>query len=96
VYAWLDNTAPCVLYTPIPSETVLAGWEQVGRLVEIPVGTDVLQLRPVAGGYRLERLISCNPTLYLHPGLTPGQHLRLPELRGPYNYLQPVREPPKP
>lgn len=30
-HAWLENTAPCVLYTLIPSELVLAGWEEVGR-----------------------------------------------------------------
>lgn len=78
LYAWLDNTAPCVLYTLLPSEIVLAGWEKVGNLVEVSMGLDVLQFRRGAGGYRLERVISSNPSLYLHPWLVPGREISLP------------------
>ncbi|MGB9887051.1 MAG: YlzJ-like family protein [Moorellales bacterium] len=75
MYPWLENTAPCVLYSLFPSETLLIGWDQVGPTVEISVGPDVLQLRADADGYRLERIITCNPSLYLHPGLTPGRKI---------------------
>lgn len=80
MYAWLDNTAPCVLYTLLPSEIVLAGWEEASDLVEVPLGPDVLQLRPAAGGYRLERVISSNPSMYLHPRLVPGREINLVKL----------------
>lgn len=42
MYTWLENTAPCVLYSPFPAETVLAGWEEVGELVEVPLGLDLI------------------------------------------------------
>lgn len=76
MYAWLENTAPCVLYTLLPSEVVLAGWEETSDLVEVPIGPNILQLRPYARGYRLERVISSNPALYLGPHLAPGREIR--------------------
>lgn len=82
MYTWLDNTAPCVLYTVFPSEVVLAGWEEVPEVVEVPLGSDIIQLRPDARGHRLERLISANPSLYLDPRLAPGTEVNL--LRGRY------------
>jgi hypothetical protein len=82
LYTWLDSTAPCVLYTVFPSEVVLAGWEEVPEVVEVPLGSDIIQLRADARGHRLERLISADPSLYLDPRLAPGRKLSL--LRGPH------------
>lgn len=67
-----------MLYTVVPIEDVLEGWEQDPPItVEIMVEGVLLQVEPLSHfSGRVERVVSSDPQAYLKPKYQPGSILR--------------------
>ncbi|HHT72706.1 MAG TPA: hypothetical protein GX008_03230 [Firmicutes bacterium] len=67
-----------MLYTVIPVEDVLEGWEvDPPQTVDVMVGGVLLQVEPLSQfAGRVERVISSDPQVYLDPQFQPGSVLR--------------------
>ncbi|KLU40403.1 MAG: hypothetical protein AA931_02040 [Peptococcaceae bacterium 1109] len=67
-----------MLYTVIPVEDVLEGWEvDPPQTVDVMVGGVLLQVEPLSQFTgRVERVISSDPQVYLDPQFQPGSVLR--------------------
>jgi hypothetical protein len=67
-----------MLYTVIPVEDVLEGWEvDPPQTVDVMVGGVLLQVEPLSQfAGRVERVISSDPQVYLEPQFQPGSVLR--------------------
>jgi hypothetical protein len=67
-----------ILYTPLPLERVLEGWDRVAAGVEVEAGGARLLVEPCGPGLaRVVRLLSTDPRDYLRPEFSPGAVLRL-------------------
>jgi hypothetical protein len=67
-----------ILYTPLPLEQVLEGFDKApAPYEEIQLGGLTMQLEP-NGPYsgKIVRMISPNPNDYLNPAYAPGQVIR--------------------
>jgi len=67
-----------ILYTPLPLEQVLEGWNRVAAGIEVEAGGARLLVEPYGPGLaRVLRLVSTDPRDYLRPEFSPGAVLRL-------------------
>lgn len=70
-----------VLYTTMPLEEVLKGSEaeiKKGEYLQLPFSRGIIEVQLIsASTAKIVRLLSNDPSDYLHPGFQPGTELQL-------------------
>lgn len=68
-----------IIYSPLPTEQILDGWDRQETPVEMRAGGRVMEVMPAGEGQvRIVRLISPDPQDYLNPQWAPGQMVSWP------------------